>query len=121
MHSDIHESRFFLSNFHASHSSFSPYHASHINPLPPSIRHCLDCVHNCDDHGLLDLKTTVQYMKYFIYNFTSLSLLYKFRSTAENCQNGNRFLVLNHRDITVSTKEYRTIVNPTITFYLLKL
>ena len=36
MHSGIHESRFFLSNFHASRSSFSPYHASRINPLPPS-------------------------------------------------------------------------------------
>ena len=36
MHSGIHESRFFLSNFHASRTNFSPYHASRINPLPPS-------------------------------------------------------------------------------------
>ena len=38
MHSGIHESLLFLSNFHASRSSFSPYHASRINPLPPSVQ-----------------------------------------------------------------------------------
>ena len=26
-----------------------------------SIRNCLNCVHNCDDHGLLDFKSAVQY------------------------------------------------------------
>ena len=31
-----------------------------------SIRNCLNCVHNCDVHGLLDFKSAVQYMKHFI-------------------------------------------------------
>ena len=30
----------------------------------------LNCVQNCDDHGLLDFKPAVQYMKHFIYHFT---------------------------------------------------
>ena len=34
------------------------------------IRNCITCVHNWEDHSLLDFKSTVQYMKYFIYNFT---------------------------------------------------
>ena len=36
MHSGIHESSFFLSNFHASRTNFGAHHASRINPLPPS-------------------------------------------------------------------------------------
>ena len=36
-----------------------------------SIRNCLNCVHKCDDHSLLDFKSAVQYMKHFIYHFTS--------------------------------------------------
>ena len=32
----------------------------------------INCVHNCDDHGLLDFKSAVQYMKHFIYHFTSI-------------------------------------------------
>ena len=36
-----------------------------------SVRNCLNCVQNCDDHGLLDFKSAVQYMKRFIYHFTS--------------------------------------------------
>ena len=36
-----------------------------------SIRNCLNCVHNCDDYGLLDFKSAVQYMKHFIYHFKS--------------------------------------------------
>ena len=35
-----------------------------------SIRNCLNCVHNCDDHSWLDFKSAVQYMKHFIYHFT---------------------------------------------------
>ena len=31
---------------------------------------CLTCVQNCDDHGLLDFKSAVQYMKHFIYHVT---------------------------------------------------
>ena len=34
------------------------------------IRNCLNCVHNCDDHSLLDFKSAVQYMNHFIYHFT---------------------------------------------------
>jgi len=26
----------------------------------------------CDDHSLLDFKSAVQYMKYFIYHFTTI-------------------------------------------------
>ena len=29
-----------------------------------SIRNCLNYVHNCDDHSLLDFKSAVQYMKH---------------------------------------------------------
>ena len=36
---------------------------------------CLNCVQNCDDHGLLDFKSAVQYMKCFIYHFSELVLL----------------------------------------------
>ena len=35
-----------------------------------SIRKCLNCVHNCDDHSLLDFKSAVQYMKHLKYHFT---------------------------------------------------
>ena len=35
-----------------------------------SVRNCLNCVQNCDDHGLLDIKSAVQCMKHFIYHFT---------------------------------------------------
>ena len=31
---------------------------------------CLNCVHNCNDHSLLDFKSAVQCMKYFIYHVT---------------------------------------------------
>ena len=34
-----------------------------------SIRNCLNCVRNCDDHSLLDFKSAVQYMKHFIHHF----------------------------------------------------
>ena len=30
------------------------------------------CSINCDDHSLLDFKSAVQYMKHFIYHFTSI-------------------------------------------------
>ena len=33
------------------------------------IRNCINCVHNCEDHSLLDLTSAVHYMKYFIYHF----------------------------------------------------
>ena len=33
------------------------------------IRNCINCVHNCEDHSLLDFTSAVQYMKCFIYNF----------------------------------------------------
>ena len=36
------------------------------------VRNCLNCVHNCDDHSLLDFKSAFQYMKHFIYHFTSI-------------------------------------------------
>ena len=29
-----------------------------------------NCVHNCEDHGSLDLKSAVQYMKHVIYHDT---------------------------------------------------
>ena len=40
--------------------------------FPTSIRNCLNCVHNCEDQSLLNFTSAVQYMKYFIYNFTLL-------------------------------------------------
>ena len=39
-----------------------------------SIHNCLNCVHNCYDHSLLEFKSTVQYMKHFIYHFTLISV-----------------------------------------------
>ena len=40
-------------------------------------RNCLNYVHNCDDHGLLDFKSAVQYMKHLIYNSSSLNSVRK--------------------------------------------
>ena len=37
-----------------------------------SIRNCLNCVHNWDNHSSLVFKSAVQYMKHFIYHFTSI-------------------------------------------------
>ena len=37
-----------------------------------SISNCLNCVHNCDDHSILDFKFAVQRMKCFIHHFTSI-------------------------------------------------
>ena len=34
------------------------------------IRNCITCAHNCEAHSLLDFTSAVQYMKYFIYNFS---------------------------------------------------
>ena len=31
-------------------------------------RNSIKCVNNCEDHSLLDFTSTVQYLKYFIYN-----------------------------------------------------
>ena len=39
------------------------------------MHYCLNCVNNCDDPSLLDFKSTVQHMKYFIYHFTILFML----------------------------------------------
>ena len=35
------------------------------------IRNYINCVHNCEDHSFLDFTSAVQYMKYFINNFSS--------------------------------------------------
>ena len=35
----------------------------------------INCVHNCDDHSLLDFTSAVQYMKYFIHNLAKISQL----------------------------------------------
>ena len=35
----------------------------------------INCVHNCEDHSLLDFTSAVQYMKYFTYNFIRPSQL----------------------------------------------
>ena len=35
-----------------------------------SIRNCIDCMHNCEDHSWLDCTSTVQCMKNFIHHFT---------------------------------------------------
>ena len=32
----------------------------------------INCIHNCNDHGLLDFKSAVQCIKHFIYHFTSI-------------------------------------------------
>ena len=36
-----------------------------------SIRNCLNCIHNCDDHSWLDFESAVQYIKHFIYHFSN--------------------------------------------------
>ena len=33
-----------------------------------SVHNCLNCIQNCDDHGLVDFKPAVHYMKHFIYH-----------------------------------------------------
>ena len=51
---------------------------THSNPVKswlfqPSIRNCLNCVHNCGDHGLLDFKIhSSLYGTFHIYHFTSI-------------------------------------------------
>ena len=42
------------------------------------IRSCINCVHNCEDHSLLDLTSAVLYMKHFIYHFTHLTQMNTF-------------------------------------------
>ena len=49
------------------------------------IRNCINCVHNYEDHSLLDFTFAVQYMKYFIYNFT-LIFFYNICNNADECQ-----------------------------------
>ena len=44
-----------------------------------SIRNCLNRVHNCEDHSLLDFKSAVQYMKHFIHHFTTSFTTVKLR------------------------------------------
>ena len=39
-----------------------------------SIRNCLNCVYNCDDHSSLDFNSAVQYTKHFIYHFISFQV-----------------------------------------------
>ena len=51
-----------------------------------SIHNCLSCVHNCDDHSLLDFKSAVKYMKHFIYHFTIIIIMISIIA----------FIVLNH-------------------------
>ena len=36
-----------------------------------SLRDCLNCVYHCDDHSSLDFISAVQYMKHFIYHFST--------------------------------------------------
>ena len=38
------------------------------------IHNCINCFHNWEDNSLLDFTSAVQYMKYFIYNFTFIPL-----------------------------------------------
>ena len=40
-------------------------------------RNCLICVHNCDGHIWLDLKSAVQNMKHFVYHYTWSLLLFR--------------------------------------------
>ena len=51
-----------------------------------SIRNCLNCVHNCDDHSLLDFKSAVQYMKHFMYHFTKGTLLSRMQKVHHCCR-----------------------------------
>ena len=52
-----------------------------------SIRKCLNCVHNCDDHSLLDFKSAVQYMKHFMYHrFTKGTLLSRMQKVRHCCR-----------------------------------
>ena len=39
------------------------------------IRSCINCVHNCEDHSLLDFTSAILYIKHFIYHFTLSSEL----------------------------------------------
>ena len=39
------------------------------------IRSCINCVHNCKDHSLLDFISAILYIKHFIYHFTLSSEL----------------------------------------------
>ena len=50
------------------------------------IRNCINCVHNYEDHSLLDFTSAVQYMKYFIYNFTLIFFFTIFVTTQMNAK-----------------------------------
>ena len=41
-----------------------------------STHNCLNCVHNCDDHSLLDFKIC-SYMEHFIYHFANICIFWK--------------------------------------------
>ena len=40
------------------------------------IHHCINCVHNCEDHSLLDLTSAFLYMKHYIYHFTNKTVFH---------------------------------------------
>ena len=62
---------------HLVRASHQYYEVTDSNPVEALnfsgfyIRNCINCVHNCEDHSLLDFTSAVQYMKCFIYNFTT--------------------------------------------------
>ena len=36
------------------------------------IHNCINCIHNCEEHSLLDFTSAVQYLKYLVYNFKTV-------------------------------------------------
>ena len=63
-------------------------------PFQASIRNCLNCVHTYNNHSLLDFKSAVQHVKYFIYHFTNVRSQVQtplkslpFQASIRNCLN----------------------------------
>ena len=53
--------------------NFDNHRSLHCPSRPSNNKNII--IINCEDHSLLDFTSAVQYMKYFVYNFTLLLLL----------------------------------------------
>ena len=81
-----------------------------------SIRNCFNCVHNCDDHGLLDFKSAVQYMKHFIYlQILNIQFnLYHIRHVKSSTTESEKEIVVDYQDAHARTRHMGKKVKFTI-------
>ena len=53
-----------------------------------------NCVHNCDDHSLIDFKSAVQYMKHFIHDFKRIIVIRKSFFIMNTCSFIEKYIYL---------------------------